>query len=143
MTSYDVTVTREDNLWVAHADNVGATDVEHFKDLEVEVRDYIAGMTDADPSDFAIQWRYKVNGRDVTDALTRFMAAERELRDVMAEEAAKAAERDAARLDAIKAVRSAGLSQRVAADVVGLSHQRVHQLVSSQPKLLPASTRGR
>jgi hypothetical protein len=46
MTSYDVTVTREDTLWVAHADNVGATDVEHFQDLEVEVRDYIAGMTD-------------------------------------------------------------------------------------------------
>ncbi|MGH3526575.1 MAG: MerR [Pseudonocardiaceae bacterium] len=139
MTSYDVTVTREDNLWVALTDNVGATDVEHFPELDVEVRDYIAGMTDADPGDFAIRWRYEVNGRDVTDVLTRFMAAERELRDVMAEEAAKAAERDAARLDAILAVRSAGLSQRVAADVVGLSHQRVHQLVSSQPKLLPAS----
>ena len=96
-------------------------------------------MTDAEPGDFAIHWRYEVNGRDVTDALARFMVAERELHDVMAEEAAKAAERDAARLDAIKAVRSAGLSQRVAADVVGLSHQRVHQLVSSQPKSLPAS----
>lgn len=41
------------------------------------------------------------------------------------------AERDVARLEAIEAVRSAGLSQRVAADVVGLSHQRVHQLVNS------------
>jgi hypothetical protein len=75
--------------------------------------------------------RYEVNGRDVTDALTRFMAAERELREIMEYEAAKAAERDAARLDAIHAVRSAGLSQRVAADVVGLSHQRVHQLVNT------------
>ena len=54
-----------------------------------------------------------------------------------------AAERDAARLHAIKAVRSTGLSQRVAADVVGLSHQRVHQLVSNQPKPLSASTRVR
>ncbi|MGH3688214.1 MAG: MerR [Pseudonocardiaceae bacterium] len=134
MTSYDVRVTRDDNLWVALIDDVGATDVEHFSDLDVEVRDYIAGMTDADLDDFVIHWRYEVNGRDVTDALARFMAAERELRDIMEEEAAKAAERDAARLDAIEAVRSAGLSQRVAADVVGLSHQRVHQLVSSQPK---------
>jgi hypothetical protein len=134
MASYDVTVTRDDNLWVALIDDVGATDVEHFSDLDVEVRDYIAGMTDADLEDFAIHWCYEVNGRDVTDALTRFMAAERELRDIMEAEAAKAAERDAARLDAIEAVRSAGLSQRVAADVVGLSHQRVHQLVSSQPK---------
>jgi hypothetical protein len=91
-------------------------------------------MTDAEPDDFAIHWRYEVNGRDVTDVLSRFMAAERALRDVMEAEAAKAAERDAARLDAINAVRSAGLSQRVAADVVGLSHQRVHQLVNSQAK---------
>jgi hypothetical protein len=83
MTSYDVTVTREDNLWVAHADNVGATDVEHFQKLDVEVRDYIAGMTDADPSDLAIHWRYEVNGLDVTDAPARYMAAERELRDVL------------------------------------------------------------
>ena len=62
------------------------------------------------------------------------MAAECELHEVMAAEAAKATERDAARLDAINAVRSAGLSQRVAADVVGLSHQRVHQLVNSQAR---------
>ncbi len=134
MTSYDVTVTRDDSLWVALVDGVGATDVEHFSDLDIEVRDYIAGMTDADPDDFAIQWRYEVNGRDVTDALARFMAAERELREVMEVEAVKAAERDAARLDAIKVVRAAGLSQRVAADVVGLSHQRVHQLVNSTEK---------
>jgi hypothetical protein len=142
MTSYDVTVTREDNLWVALVDDVGATDVEHFSDLDVEVRDYIAGMTDADPDDFALHWRYEVNGRDVTDALARFMAAERELRKVMEEEAARAVERDAARLDAIEAVRSAGLSQRIAADVVGLSHQRVHQLVHSQTNdLLRSPTR--
>ena len=134
MTSYDVTVTRDDNLWVAAVNGVGATDVEHFSDLDVEVRDYIAGMTDAESDAFDIHWRYEVNGRDVTDTLARFMAAERELREVMKTEAAKVAERDAARLDAINAVRSAGLSQRVAADVVGLSHQRVHQLVNSQPK---------
>lgn len=134
MTSYDVTVTRDDNLWVALVDGVGATDVEHFSDLDVEVRDYVVGMTDAEPDDFGIHWRYEVNGRDVTDALSRFMTAERELREVMEAEAAKAVERDAARLNAINAVRSAGLSQRVAADVVGLSHQRVHQLVNSQVK---------
>lgn len=134
MISCHVTVTREGTLWVALIDGVGATDVEHFSDLDVEVRDYVAGMTDAEPGDFGIHWRYEVNGRDVTNALARFMAAERELREVMAAEATKAAERDAARLDAINAVRSAGLSQRVAADVVGLSHQRVHQLVNSQVK---------
>lgn len=142
MTSYDVTVTREDNLWVALVDDIGATDVEHFPELDVEVRDYIAGMTDTDPDDLAVRWRYEVNGRDVTDALARFLAIERELHEIMEQEAAKAAERDAARLDAIKAMRSAGLSQRVAADVLGLSHQRVHQLVHSRRSDLPAVTSG-
>lgn len=67
MTAYDVTVTREDDLWVADiAGLAAATDVEHFADLEVEVRNLIAGLTDADPADFVINWRYLVNGRDVT-----------------------------------------------------------------------------
>jgi len=73
MTAYDVTVTREDNLWVADiAGLTAATDVEHFTDLDEEVRDLIAGLTDTDPEDFAINWHYEVNGRDVTDQPGRY-----------------------------------------------------------------------
>jgi len=68
---------------VALVDDIGATDVEHFPELEVEVRDYIAGMTDADPDDLAVRWRYEVNGRDVTDAQPRFLAVERELHEIV------------------------------------------------------------
>lgn len=128
-TTYEVWVTREDNLWVADVRGlpphlIGATDVEHFADLDEEVRDLIAGLTDTEPDHFAIDWRYQVNGKDVTDKLARFLAVESELRE-------RLAERDAARIDAVRQLTAAGLSQRAVGDVLGVSHQRVNQLVNS------------
>jgi hypothetical protein len=58
-----VTISREDDLWVAVVADLpgGATDVEHFADLESEVPDLIAGLTDADPDadGFEIDWHYQ------------------------------------------------------------------------------------
>ena len=61
-TEYDVAVMREDNLWVAVVAGLApaATDLEHFGDLETEVRDLIAGLTDSGPADFAIAWHISV-----------------------------------------------------------------------------------
>jgi len=128
-TTYEVCVTREDNLWVADVRGlpphlIGATDVERFADLDGEVRDLIAGLTDAEPDDVAIDWHYEVNGTDVTEKLARFLAVESELR-------ARLAEHDAARIDAVRQLTAAGLSQRAVGDVLGVSHQRVNQLVNS------------
>ncbi len=143
MSTYDVTVTREDNLWVADiVELTAATDVVRFADLDVEVRDLIVGLTDADLDGLDLRWRYVVNDRDVSEVVCRFMAAEAELREAREQEAAKAAERDAARLAAIHAIRAAGLSQRAAADVVGISHQRVHQLVSPRGAVAPTGAPG-
>jgi hypothetical protein len=73
MTSYDVNVTRDGSLWAAvvvglptHV--VGATDVEHFADLDTEVRDLIAGLTDAAPGSLDLRWQYVGGGRAVTEA---------------------------------------------------------------------------
>jgi hypothetical protein len=59
--TYDVTVTRDGTLWAAVVDGlpshfVGATDVERFADLDLEVRDLVAGLTDADPESFDLRW---------------------------------------------------------------------------------------
>jgi hypothetical protein len=59
--TYGVTVTREDQLWTAAIDGlpphvVGVTDVEHLADLEVEVRDLVAGLTDSEPNAFVLSW---------------------------------------------------------------------------------------
>ncbi|MQA14848.1 MAG: winged helix-turn-helix transcriptional regulator [Pseudonocardiaceae bacterium] len=99
-----------------------ATDVPRFADLDVEVRDLIAGLTDAEPEGFAVRWRYVIDGIDVTEQLSKFTAVEAEL-------AARLAERDETRLAVIRLLSEAGLSQRAISDAVGLSHQRVHQLL--------------
>lgn len=129
MTTYSVTVTREDNLWVAVVDGlpegvVGAMDYENFGDVADEVPELIADLTDTDPAAFAIDWRYVVNGKDVTEVLVSFLDHTLTLRQVQAEQ-------DRVRKEALAAMADAGLSQRAMADVVGVSHQRVNQLVNS------------
>ncbi|KAA2258755.1 MerR [Solihabitans fulvus] len=125
MTAYDVTVSREDNLWVAVVDGLApaATDVEHFADLETEVRDLISGLTESDPDDFALRWHYLVGGEDVTEQIQRVLALESELRELQAA-------RDRARNEAVSTLLKAGASQRAIGDVLNLSHQRVNQLIN-------------
>jgi predicted XRE-type DNA-binding protein len=125
MTIYDVTVSREDELWAADiAGMTAATDVLRFGDLDIEVRDLIAGLTDADPDGFKIRWHHRVGGDDVTALIS-------ELTEVEAAAETATARRDAVRLEIIRRFSAAGLSQRVIADVLGLSHQRVHQLANA------------
>ena len=80
MSSYQVEVTREDGLWVADlwAPELGpaATDTLHFADLEAEVRDLIAGLTDSQPEDFELTWRYMIGGADRTETISRLLKAE-------------------------------------------------------------------
>ena len=123
-----VTVTREDNLWVAVVQGLpgGATDVERIKDLDVEVRDLIAGLCDTDPDDFDIEWHYEQNGHDLTAVLER-------LHDQEAKADQAIQERDKVRQSAIHMMREASLSLRAIADIVGLSHQRVQQLTKDNP----------
>ncbi len=125
MSIYDVTVSREDELWVADiAGLTAATDVLRFGDLDVEVRDLIAGLTDAAPDAFDIRWHHRAGDDDVTALIE-------ELAEVEAAADTATARRDAVRLEIIRRFSAAGLSQRVIADVLGLSHQRVNQLANA------------
>lgn len=129
MTIYEVTVTRDDGLWAAVIDGlpphvIGATDVERFGDLEVEVRDLIAGLTDTDPDSFALAWRYVFGGQDVTSLIIDLSGSEHAYAEA-------AAARDAARREVIRVLLNARLSQSAIGDVLGLSHQRIHQLAKA------------
>ena len=101
-----------------------ATDVLRFGDLDVEVRDVIAGLTDTDPDEFEIRWQHRTGDDDVTALIS-------ELAEVEAAAETATARRDAVRLEIIRRFSAAGLSQRVIADVLGLSHQRVNQLANA------------
>ncbi|MEV0359256.1 hypothetical protein AB0H71_24690 [Nocardia sp. NPDC050697] len=122
---YSVSVSREDDLWVAVVDGVpgGATDVEQFGELPGAVSDLIATLLDIDPDDFWIEWHYRQNGHDFTELVERLQEWEK-----LADRAARS--RDASRLAAVEAMRAAGLSYRAIADAIGISHQRVGQLLA-------------
>jgi len=81
-------------------------------------------LTDRGPDRFNLDWRYLPGGIDVTVEIENLVHARTDA-------AAAAGRRDEALRSAIAALRGAGLSVRAIADVVELSHQRVHQLLSS------------
>lgn len=127
MTTYDVTVTREDDAWVAdiHGAQLGpaATDVDRFADLDVEVRDLIAGLTDTDPDSIDLTWQYVIDGVDVTKQIDALVHAEAEYAEV-------SHARQAAREQLLQTLSGeTSLPQSAIGDVLGLSHQRVHQLL--------------
>ena len=128
MTTYQVTVTREDGLWTAdiHGPGLGpaATDAAHFADLETEVRDLIADLTDAEPDACDLAWHYTINGIDVTAAVAGLVDAEAKLYTAMRA-------REAARLRVLQELTSTGLPQSAIGDILGVSHQRVHQLLKA------------
>jgi hypothetical protein len=125
MTTYDVTVVREDELWVADIPALtAATDMFRFADLDVEVRDLVAGLTDADPESFDLRWHHRAGDDDVTDVIE-------ELGQVQFAITNMTTRRDALRREVIRRMSAAGLSQRAIGDVLGLSHQRVNQLANA------------
>lgn len=127
MSAYTVTVTREDNLWVAVATDpdgaaLGALDFTDFSDVHETMPAFIADMTGIDRESPAVTWRYEINGKDVTEQLQRLLTVEAQFRQAQQEQ-------ERARKEALAALTDAGLSQRLMANVMHLSHQRIHQLV--------------
>lgn len=125
--TFTVTVTREDNLWVAIVTDgldvgaIGAADFEHFADIDPGMREIIADLTGIEPEQFNVTWLYEFGGTDATGLVREFQDAER-----MAKELAKW--RDEARARLVAEMKNGKLSQRAIADLLGLSHQRVHQI---------------
>ena len=123
---YAVTVSREDGLWVAVVEGLpgGATDVERFDDLRGAVHDLIGTLLDVEPGNFWVQWRFRQGSYELFDELRQLQQWEKQAELALAN-------RDMARKVAVAAMRKAGLSYREIAEVIGLSHQRVGQLLDS------------
>jgi predicted RNase H-like HicB family nuclease len=130
-TMYDVEVTREDGAWLADVPDLpGAhTWARSLAGLRRGVREVIVLMADlpdaavADETAFDVRWRFDLPGRlgdEVTDAIER----RRRLRDL--EHAARDATARAAR-----DLHDQGVSYRDSAEILGVSYQRVQQLVSA------------
>jgi predicted XRE-type DNA-binding protein len=71
-----------------------------------------------------VDWRYQVAGRDVTEQIRRMFETTERLTQVQRDQ-------ENARRAALDALHEAGLSQRTIADALGVSHQRVNQLLKA------------
>ena len=122
MTSdnYRATISREDPWWVATVDEVGVTESKTIADLEDMVRDLIMVMRDLDGPDFEITWDYDLPA-EAADALKDYQRSRSEHRIAECKY-----NQDAER--AALALGRAQLSSREAAQLMGLSYQRVQQL---------------
>ncbi|GAA3721205.1 DNA-directed RNA polymerase specialized sigma24 family protein [Spinactinospora alkalitolerans] len=124
MTTFRVGVTREDGRWVAVVDGLrgGATETRTLINLEIEVRDLISGLTDAEPDSFSLEWHWEeAVGSDSAAAMAEFTELRKQL-----EETKAGYER--AQRKAVVSLRKQGVSVRDAARLLGLSFQRVQQL---------------
>lgn len=122
MTSYTVTVSREEPWWVAVVGGLpgGATEARRLSQLETEVRDLIAGLTDRSEDTIELDWNYDLPPklarpvRQFVEARTRRQAAERDYA--------------AAQEQAVETLTAEHVSVRDAAELLGLSYQRVAQI---------------
>ncbi|MFP5021989.1 MerR family transcriptional regulator [Pseudonocardia phyllosphaerae] len=130
MDTYTVEVTRDDGLWSAVVRGLppntsAGYDVEHLAELHDDVRESLVDLLGTE--DFTLVWKYRTDDGDFTAPLLDAL-------DKSARAGEARAELDRARLEAIAAMRAAGLSYRDIGDALEMSHQRVAQLNGSARK---------
>lgn len=138
-TTYTATVTREDDLWVVEIDGLpqnvsSAADYESLPELFEDTPELIADLTDTDPDDFSIEWRLMAGEVDVTDSLLLVQALA-----ILVEDLPHLLDR--ARRSLLTMLSRADWSQREMGEVVGLSHQRVQQILTGAKSHPEKSTR--
>ncbi|AVL99778.1 HicB family toxin-antitoxin system [Gordonia iterans] len=131
-TTYRVDVTHSDGWWMIAVPAIRdtfdgepiLTQTREYSDIASEARDLICTAADVAPSTFTLDIHVEVGGLDV--------AAEAE-RIARTRAAAKAAEAEAieASTSVAKTLRAAGVPLRDIGNVIGVSFQRVSQLVNS------------
>ncbi len=124
---YDVDVTREYPYWVAVVRGVrgGATEARRLADLEAEVRDLLAGLLEIDEDSFDLHWSYDgALDRSAVKAVTQTNAARAHLREAQQHY-------DRVIREAATELRRESVSLRDAAHLLGVSFQRVQQLVNA------------
>jgi hypothetical protein len=127
MTSYSATATRDGKWWMVRVDGIdGLTQARHLGEAELMAREFAAVSTDEELEDVTVELRVlEANGvSDISDRVARIQGERK----------------TAAWLESCALAETAGLAaELVSADVpmrdvgvvLGVSHQRVSQLVNS------------
>jgi hypothetical protein len=126
MSTYDVDVTREDGFWVGVVRGVrgGATETRRLSALRGEVQDLLSGLLDVDEDDLQLEFHLEnALGVAANKAVGSFDKAKSQLADAQWHY-------ELAQRDAVHELSVAGVSLRDAGALLGISHQRVQQLLA-------------
>lgn len=118
---YPVTARREGDWWVIDVEGVGVTQAKRIDKVEHMARDLVAAMSDVDYDDVRVDVRYELP-LSAVEVLTEAKAASDAAKH-LAQMAADSGRR------AATVLRDQGLSLRDTAHLLGISFQRVHQLL--------------
>ena len=126
MKTYRADVTRDDGWWIMHARiprTVIHSQAKRIDDIEFMIRDAIAGALDVNPDSFELELVFDLDS-DVLDQVTRAREASLEAAEV--QERASRESRAA-----VQALRKEGLTLKEAGYFLGVTPQRVAQLLNS------------
>lgn len=123
MTAYQATATREGRWWVVDVPGVGVTQGRTTREAERMAADLVSVMLEVPAEEVAVEVEFRLGG-ELADEVRGAKQAQHEA----AEAQRRAAERSRG---ALRRVLAAGLSKQDAARVLGISAQRVSQLVST------------
>ena len=126
MKTYRVDVVRDEGWWIMHARiprTIIYSQAKRVDDVEPMIRDAIAGVLDVDPESFAIELTFDLDS-DVLDQVAR--AREVSLEAAEVQERASRESRAA-----VQALRKEGLTLKEAGYFLGVTPQRVAQLLNS------------
>jgi len=121
-TTYTVKAVREGTWWVLHVEGVGVTQSRTLRDAPRMATDMISLMLDVDPQ--------TITARVEPELDEATMATVKQARDGVAKLAAQQNTVAKQSRDAALRLRKAGLSGADAAKILGISQQRVSQLLS-------------
>jgi DNA-directed RNA polymerase specialized sigma24 family protein len=123
--TYSATATREGRWWVVDVPGIGATQGRTTREAERMAVDLVAVMLDVPAEEISISVDFQLAG-ELADEVRSARQAQRD---------AEAAQRQAADRSrkAVRRVLAAGLSKQDTARVLGISAQRVSQLVPDSP----------
>ena len=126
MKTYRVDVVRDEGWWIMHARiprTIIYSQAKRVDDVEPMIRDAIAGVLDVEPESFAIDLTFDLDS-DVLDQVAR--AREVSLEAAEVQERASRESRAA-----VQALRNEGLTLKEAGYFLGVSPQRVAQLLNA------------
>ena len=136
MKTYRVVAERSGKWWAAHVPDVAGvhTQARRLEQVEAEAREAIALMLEVEPESFAVRVEPKLP--DDVSALVAAVAAAHAVT-----ENAQVKEREAAHVAAKALVVDLGLPQRDAGKILGVTHQRVQQILAGSRKRRRVSPR--